>query len=228
MRCQPLRRALCNKVSLRGKMKEILQALEVRIRSPFMGYFTLCFFAFNWKTLFYLLVSSEAPTERIKFFDEYTDAWTLFYGPALLGALITVIYPWLSVSFVYLCEKPTKFRNSMQANSEHALLVQKQRLQEERKRMLANAENQLIEQAERDQKVENISDAELKQKVKHEISELRQANSVKRGRTPNELLDMAQQFRVRASQNTPNSADYIELKRKAVELEDKAHQMMIE
>ncbi|MBE3659226.1 hypothetical protein BOO92_21485 [Vibrio navarrensis] len=208
-------------------MKEILQALETRIRSPFMGYFTLCFLGLNWKVLFYLFASVELPADRIAFFENNTDAWTLFYGPAVIGSLITVIYPWMSVLFVYCCEKPTQIRNSMQAKSEHDLLVEKQRLQELRRKILADAEKQLIEQAERDQQIESIEDTEIKKKVKDEISELRQINSEQQSRSPKELLEMAALFRHRADSTQIASADYNELKRKAVELEDKAHQMMV-
>ncbi|EHI5143947.1 hypothetical protein ACSVUS_004847 [Vibrio alginolyticus] len=193
-----------------------------------MGYFTLCFFTLNWKVIFYLFASSELVPVRIKFFEEHTDIWTLLYGPALIGAMITVIYPWLSVLFVYFCEKPTQFKNSMQAKSEHALLVEKQQLQEERRKILARAEKQLIEQAERDQEVESIKDSSLKQKVKEEISELRQINGEKRAYSPNELLEMATQFRQRAGKAVSGSSDYNELKRKATELEDKAHKMMVD
>ena len=208
-------------------MKEVLQALEARIRSPYMGYFTLCFIAFNWKPVFYLFASTESPAARISFFEENTGLWTLLLWPAFIGAIITVCYPWVSLLFVYFCEKPTQFRNSMQAKTEHALLVEKQRLQEERRKILANAENQIIDQAKRDQVVEQIQDDSIKDKVKSEIQDLRQKEGIDKKFAPNELLEMAAQFRQRAGQTPSHTSDYSELKRKATELEDKAHQMML-
>ncbi|WP_102385067.1 hypothetical protein BCU19_15040 [Vibrio cyclitrophicus] len=209
-------------------MKEIFQVLEIRIRSPFMGYFTFSFIALNWKGFFYILASSESPADRIVFFENNTDSWTLFWSPFLIGALITIGYPWLASFFVYCCEKPTQIKNALQANTEHALLVEKQKLQEQRRKALASAEQQLIEQAERDQEIEDsISDNGLKQKVKHEINELRQTGVGEQSRSPLDLLNMAAQFRSRADKVQPSSADYNELIRKAVSLEDEAYKLMV-
>ncbi len=102
-------------------MKELLQALESRIRSPFMGYFTLAFFVINWKEVFFLLADKGEAAARITYFQSNTDMLSILLYPILVGAVFALAYPWINFSFLYLCQTPTDLRNELQANSEHIL-----------------------------------------------------------------------------------------------------------
>ena len=54
-------------------MKDIVDAVGERVKSPYFGYSVIAFFAINWKELFVLFLSDKTADERILYFD-----WELF------------------------------------------------------------------------------------------------------------------------------------------------------
>ena len=65
----------------------------------------------------------------------------------------------------------------MQADAAHRLLLQKQQLENTRKRMLADDETALIEAAKRDYAINQIEDDEIRKNLQKQIDELRVAYS---------------------------------------------------
>lgn len=155
-------------------MKEILEAFGTRIKSPLFGYAVIAFVAINWRPLFYLIVADETAIERISYFENNTTYYSLFLLPIFIAAIGAILYPWLNYVFLYLCKKPTDLRNSVQALSEHTLLLKKQELEEARSTLLAKKERELIERAKRDEELESIEDSDAKERIKFEIEKLRE------------------------------------------------------
>lgn len=210
-------------------MKEIIQALESRIKSPIVGYFTLSFLLYNWQEIFFLLVDKSSAAERIKYFLDNTSQSNLLWYPLLFATVYTLLYPWINLVFLYLCRKPTDIKNSLQAKSEHKLLVEKNELENIRSKYLATTEQSIIEQAKRDLEINKIEDQELKDSVKSTVGSLRsnQAISIENQaanhklESPEELFKMADQYRQRAQKSSLTDATKWQIR--ATALEEKAH-----
>lgn len=127
----------------------------------------------NWSEIFYLLVDKGKVTERIEYFQNGTDYLTLFLFPFLISVSYLIVYPWLQYLVMYLSTKPTTLRNSLQAESEHNLLLKKQELEDARAEILRKAEEELIDRAKRDEKLQDIDSDDVREKLKKEIDELR-------------------------------------------------------
>jgi hypothetical protein len=215
-------------------MKEILQALESRIKSPVIGYFTLSILIFNWQETFFLFADKGAAADRISYFVEKTSSASLFWYPSLLAVIYTLAYPWVNLAFLYLCRKPTDLKNNLQASSEHKLLIEKNKLESLRSEYLETAETSIIAQAKRDIEIEQIDNEELKDNVRSSIQNIRTENVAENLREneidtsyddPNELLKLADSYRARSiDANYPVDRD--KWAKRAGEIEDKAHQMV--
>lgn len=169
-------------------MKDIIEAIDSRIKSPLFGYYVLFFIAINWSEIFYLLVDDEATLERINYFQDGTDYLTLVVYPFIMAATYSVVYPWLQYITTFLSTKPTTLRNSLQAESEHNLLLKKQELEEIRSEILREAEEELIERAKRDEQLQEIDSDEIREKLQKEINELRSERELSRNKPDSNLI----------------------------------------
>ncbi|PTR16072.1 hypothetical protein C8R31_10286 [Nitrosospira sp. Nsp2] len=214
-------------------MREILEVIESRIKSPVLGYFIFAFVAINWKVIFYLFVENKSALDRISYFESNTDFVFLLILPAIAAGIFSVAYPWINYFFLHLCIKPTELKNSVQARTEHNLLVVKQGLENIRSEILSRRERELIDRAKRDEELNKIEDQEIKEKLKSEIGELR----IKGGAIANppinpagstsvtELLDYAARYRELAKTAGPKeNLDYLA---RAREAELRAHQIVM-
>ena len=211
-------------------MKEIFQVFEARIRSPLMGYATFAFVAFNWKEIFFLFASNSEVSARLEYFQENTGPGSLVVYPLLLGALLTIIYPWVSYGFIFLCGRPTDLRNNLQARAEHRLLQQKEELERFRAAVRARAERNFIDEAKRDAELDQIDDEEAKSRAKSKIERLRSSHTSAHGREPvdpQQFLDMAEKFRDVARKVSSDSEEYKLLKARINNLERQAYEAVI-
>lgn len=154
-------------------MKEIIEAFAARIKSPVFGYFILAWLAINWKPLFFLFFDLNQIDERIELFEKLTSIYTLAVLPFVVAAVAAVLYPWVNYTFLWICRKPTDLRNSIQAESEHKLLLKKKQLEETRSLILATRERELIDRAKRDEEIKSISDKNTKESLQNQIDHLR-------------------------------------------------------
>jgi len=154
-------------------MKEIIEALSARIRSPLFGYYALSVMVINWKPMFNLLFSKKSTLDRILYFDTNTDFYSLVIYPLISSAFIVILYPWLNYLFLIICKKPTDLRNTIQAQSEHSLLIKKQEMEQLSSSLLSGKETELIERAKRDIELKEIENTEVREKLISEIEELR-------------------------------------------------------
>ncbi len=164
-------------------MKDIIEAIDSRIKNPLFGYFVFAIIAMNWEEFFYLVVDISSVADRIVYFHKGTDSFTLLVYPFLIAAFYSVIYPWVQYLFMRLSTKPTELRNSLQAQSEHKLIIRKQELEDARAQLLSSTENELIERAKRDVKLDEIENKETRDKLKSEIDQLRNEREKTRGVT---------------------------------------------
>jgi len=216
-------------------MNELLESINARIKSPVLGYYTVSFAIFNWKPLFYLCFQNEGALERFAYFDMSTTWWSLVIGPVLFATLLAVSYPWVNYIFLKLAAKPTNLHNSLQAESEHGLLLKKQELEDARAKLLSARESELVARAKRDDELNQIEDEDVRNKLKEDIDRLRKEmdelskgnNGSSKALTYRDLMDMAADLRKRASDSSDHF-DSTKLRRQAAELEEKASQIAME
>lgn len=217
-------------------MKEILEAFGTRIRSPFFGYFALSLFSLNWKAIFILTMSDEKINIRIAEFEKLTSVGSLVWYPIALAILIAIVYPWIQYVFLFLASKPTNLKNILQSKSEHILLIEKKKFEQERLKLLSIQEEAVIDQAKRDKIVEEIEDEDIKDTVKKKLESLREEsfmdeNEKLRKEKENNiknLMEMATKYREALNNDKLLLNDRQALKRKAEELENKAHKILLE
>jgi len=130
----------------------------------------------NWKELFVLFFSKLKIEDRVLNFSDLTDVYSLVVFPLLIGAFMVVVYPWVNLGFLYICRFSTERKNSLQADSEHTLLVKKQGLEKVRSELLAQKEQEILEKAIRDEKVEKIDSTEIREKAQEDITKLRESS----------------------------------------------------
>ncbi len=214
-------------------MNEILDALKTRLRSPVLGYFSIVFVAFNWKPIFYLLVQSGDVAARIEYFESNTSLWSLLFWPAAWALAIATTYPWLSLVLAHLTSAPVRMLNVHRARSEHRLLLLEKELEGERSKLLAEAEDELIDRAQRDQRLSEIESDEVRERLRAELDEMRaERDSLRRSSEPSaserhrELMDAAAEYRERARRTT-STGDRDRLLERAKLLEDDAARILV-
>lgn len=187
-------------------MKELIEAFHARIKSPVFGYFVFAWLLINWKAIFYLFFDSGTVKERIQIFENLTDYYTSFLYPLSTGVAAAVIAPWINYLFLRICSKPTDLRNTIQAESEHRLLLKKQELEETRSKVLATKERDLIERAKRDEEIQSISDEATKEELQKQIDKLRHE------------IDSQRELNSSLPKNSRNRSDVIGLYREMADL----------
>lgn len=154
-------------------MKDLFEAINTRIKEPYWGFLVLSFLAFNWKGLFLLCFSIGTAQQKIALFEAETNFWSLIVFPVVTALFILLITPWLKVLFGWMSRLAYEKLNSQELDREHKYLAEKNKLEKERAKELANKENELIDQAKRDVDIENIENENVKDSLKREIEQLR-------------------------------------------------------
>lgn len=154
-------------------MKDIIEAVSARLRSPYFGYSILAFFALNWRGIFLLSTTTGTPQERLDAFDAATSHWSLIVFPLLAGAIVAAVTPWIRYAFGILSRRPFELIDVIQLESEHKKTIKKTELEQARTTFFANKEAELIERAKRDEEVQGIENDKVKEKLMYELEELR-------------------------------------------------------
>jgi hypothetical protein len=155
-------------------MKELIDAIGTRIKSPYFGYSVFAFIALNWRPLFSLLLSETSPGERIVVFDNQTTTLSLLILPLTFGFIVALCSPWIRVAFEYFSRKPFEISDTMKLEAQHKNTLKQAELEQSQSDLFAIKEQELIERAKRDEKVAEISDEETKAKLSQEIDQLRE------------------------------------------------------
>ncbi len=154
-------------------MKEIIDAINTRIKAPYFGYSLLAFAAFNWRGIFLLLASDGTAEVRLAKFDEHTTHLTLVAYPLLVGAAVAASAAWIKLIFDAIAKKPIELIDNLHLDSEHRKTIRKMELEQSRNALFSARERELIERAKRDTEVEGIENEIVRQKVAEEIEALR-------------------------------------------------------
>lgn len=154
-------------------MKDLLEAINTRVKEPYWGFFLLSFIAFNWRGLFLLCFATGTAQEKIALFDAETTFSSLIVFPIITALVIMLVTPWLRVLFGWVSRLAYEKLNSQALVREHKYIAEKNKLEKERAVELANKENELIDQAKRDEDIEKIEDETVKENLKREIDQLR-------------------------------------------------------
>ena len=156
-----------------GDIKEIFDVWITRIRSPLFGYFSLSFFATNWKAIFFLLFADSDVLTRLEFFETNTCMTSLLWIPLGISVVAALGYPWIQYALIYATSAPINRQNEINARAESDLLMVKIDLENKRSELARQKEQQVIEKAKIDEELENISDEEARERAKEEIQAIR-------------------------------------------------------
>jgi hypothetical protein len=172
-------------------MKDVIDAINSRLRSPYFGYAVLAFLAFNWRGIFLLLTSNATPIDRLALFDSETNYWTLAVLPLIVGALVAASNHWLKYLFLLIARKPLELIDNSNLVSEHKKIIQQAELEMVRSDLAAKRESELIERAKRDESLAELFDESKKKELEEKIYKIREARDIKLSNEARELLTAA-------------------------------------
>lgn len=154
-------------------MKDLLDAVSARIKTPYFGYAILAFFALNWRGIFLLAATEGTPQERLAAFDCVTNHYTLIIWPLVVGTLVAASTHWIQLVFVIISRKPAGLIDNLRLEAEHRKTIRQTELEQSRSDLFAVKEQELIERAKRDEEVAGIEDEEAKEKLATQLEILR-------------------------------------------------------
>lgn len=154
-------------------MKDFIDAVNSRIKTPYLGYTLLAFIALNWRGLFLLATTDGLPQDRLAAFDCATSNWTLVICPLLVGIFIALSTPWIQYFFNLFSKKPSGLIDKLSIEAEHQRTTHQARLEQSRAALSAVQEKELIDRAKRDEEVADIENPEAKEKLTYQLDQLR-------------------------------------------------------
>ncbi|WP_444941256.1 hypothetical protein [Microbulbifer sp. ZKSA004] len=172
-------------------MKDVVDAIDSRIKSPYFGYAFLAFITLNWRGIFLLVVSSGTPTERLALFDEETNYWTLVVLPLIVGALVAASTHWIKYYFLLIARTPVDRIDASHLQAEHRKAILQGELEQKRADLAARKEKELIERAKIDESISEISDESKKKELEVEIGKIRKQRDFNLTSTAIDLLTAA-------------------------------------
>lgn len=170
-------------------MKEVVDAVNNRIKTPYFGYTILAFIALNWRGFFLLVLSKGKPEEKLALFDAQTDIFTLLLYPLAIGAIVAASAHWLKFIFAMIERRPKELIENLQLEAEHRKTIKQSQLEQSRSNLFAVKEKELIDRAKRDEVVADIENAETKEKLMKQLEAIR----AERDMLSNELQSKQQQ-----------------------------------
>ncbi len=152
-------------------LKEFLESLSQRIKSPIFGSVLVSFFIINWRAIAILLFDDRGLIERMDLFDGMTSWMTLLLSPFVLGLFLALVAPWVAYLGAYWAEKPTNLRRIREVKAASEVARIKAQLGEELNREV----DTLIASAKQDAEVAQIEDKDLREDLQRQIDELRKS-----------------------------------------------------
>lgn len=154
-------------------MNDIFEAFLSRIRSPVFGYAFTGFLIVNWKPIFYVFFSNDSVLERFAFFDLNTTWLTIFIYPLSIGIALALLNPWVTFLFLWANQKAIYRRSTIEAKAESKVISLRKDLEDERNALYASRERKILERANIDQAVSEITDPKAKAEAEKQLSEIR-------------------------------------------------------
>lgn len=157
--------------------REIFEELGNRVKSPILGSVFLVFLAINWRVLFVLFFSEQPVEYKLAYFDNNTSPYSLLVLPLVLGVVLGILGPWISLFGSWSASIPIQRQRLMADRMASLRLFEKAKLAKAREMELAVSEQSLIDRAMRDQEVEEIADENAREKVRDEIKKMREESN---------------------------------------------------
>ncbi|UWP91639.1 hypothetical protein K3X13_11300 [Aliiroseovarius crassostreae] len=161
-------------------LKDLMDAANNRIRSPFLGSILFVFLVVNWRPLFNLLFGETEVLVRLAHFDNVTTWVTLYLVPIVGGIFFAILSPWLNLVGAWVAKRPLALHRDLQHSEEVArqvfALEQSAKLDKAKaKQIEAKAkreeeeQNRQIEAAERLKRASETGDEVLEERLRGEI-----------------------------------------------------------
>lgn len=179
-------------------LTDAFSAMAERIRSPIIGSIAIAFVAFNWKPIFFLAFSSTPILLKFSYFDLMTSLNSLFVYPIIIGTVVALISPFVSLFGFFCASWPITKLRLRQTKLAHDVLEEKAKFTIAREQAGVDLKRVLLSRAEADQA---IKDAPLDKDVRDELEDrveksqktivdLTNINSSLRGPRGGELMDL--------------------------------------
>lgn len=150
-------------------LKEIWEAANNRVRSPFVGSIVFVFLAVNWRPVFNLLFGDSPVLVRIAHFDNLTTWVTLYLWPIVGGVAFALASPWLQHVGALWARLPNAKLKNLQDEAAHQHQITEIRrateLEETRAAEEDARERRKIDAAKREKEAEEVGGQELLQKL---------------------------------------------------------------
>tara|TARA_R110002110_G_scaffold14698_1_gene67577 strand:- start:120 stop:908 length:789 start_codon:yes stop_codon:yes gene_type:complete len=154
-------------------MKDVVDAVSSRIKTPYFGYAIIAFFALNWRGIFLLVVAEGTARERLAAFDSTNSPLTLLVYPLIVGAIVAASAHWIQFIFGLISRKPSGLIDNLYLEAEHKKTIRQTELEQSRSDLFAVKEKELIDRAKRDEEVAGIENDEAKEKLAAQLESLR-------------------------------------------------------
>ena len=154
-------------------MKDLLDAISDRMKTPYYGYVLIAFLFFNWREIFVLIASDDEITQRIEYFDNSTSLYGLIVWPVTIGFGLSILGPWLKWSLDFLTAYPADQISSRILRSENKLIVEQTQLEQSRNDLLNVESEAIVEQAKQIDRLGDLEDPVVREHAKIGIEELR-------------------------------------------------------
>ncbi|NRP13890.1 hypothetical protein XMM379_002163 [Aliiroseovarius sp. xm-m-379] len=150
-------------------LKDLMEAANNRIRSPFLGSILFVFLVVNWRPLFNLLFGDSPVLVRLAHFDNVTTWVTLYLVPIVGGVVFALASPWVQHVGALWAKQPNAKLKNLQDEVAHQHQIAEIRrateLEETRAAEEDARERRKIEAAKREQEAEEIGGEELREEV---------------------------------------------------------------
>lgn len=167
-------------------MKDLVDAVSSRVKSPYFGYAVFASIALNWPEYFLLTFAEEHARQRLLEFDNATNSWYLLVLPLLIGFAIAFASPWIRLFYDWVSKKPLEMHDFMRLEAQNKITIKEAELEQARNELFAVKESELIERAKRDEEISNITDEETKEKLSQDIEQLRRERESLKNRNIND------------------------------------------
>jgi len=167
-------------------MKDLVDAVSSRVKSPYFGYAVMSSIALNWHEYFLLAFAEENARQRLLEFNNATNSWSLLILPLLIGFAIAFASPWVRLFYDWVSKKPFELHDFMKLEAQNKITIKEAELEQARNELLAVKESELIERAKRDEEISSIANEETKEKLSKDIEQLRRERESSKNKNIND------------------------------------------
>lgn len=150
-------------------VKEMLDALAQRIRSPIIGSVAVVFAVVNWQPIWYLLFADRPVRQKFLYFNNNTDICSLYVWPILIGIFFAITAPWLKYAGAWFASKPVFMLRNLQNAEAHKLQMAEFQREVARERgkaeISALVSDRVVETAKKQQEVRDLGAPELAEEI---------------------------------------------------------------